>query len=557
MQGDEKKLEEQHMAGDENESHDSSGAEEAHDGHDDLDKPEDKDHEVEANEDKASDYTVGYQKVDLSQPQQNKASEEEQALKSTFHNIKDRVGKEVFSQVATSAANRKITLIGLAIAVFLVAYYAFSSANKESKQDVEKKAQAQLEERKDDLIKTAKPITPLPSPSETEIKVEVPKLPSPPPLVTPQPPEPPPLPVPVAPQPPVFPSAPQAPAVPQVPSVSANVNVGASPSSSVTSPLGIESPESNTTVASLLTGKDAEEEKKKKFEERRKANSLILGGGGGVGSDAASKASGKQDDKEDKAAGGQKASTDKSEFLGFGEGSFGEVTLAKTAATQVKATYVGKLDSMIAQGKIIYAILETAISTDLPGTLRAVITRDVYAESGKAVLIPKGSRVVGDYQTQIKNGQSRVGVKWSRLIRPDGIDLQLDSSGVDQLGRSGVEGFTDNKFWLQIGAAVLTSYIIPSLANRIANVKDQAITSTTTTGPSGTTTTTQGGTTGSSQLQQSSQQFQQIAQDVISKSLNTEPVISVDQGTRINIYVNKDVVFPSDIAIKSMKVVKN
>jgi type IV secretion system protein VirB10 len=318
---------------------------------------------------------------------------------------------------------------------------------------------------------------------------------------------------------------------PQAPSASINIGVGGEPAT-------FQAPIiSGPSVSNILTGKDEEEERKKKIEERRKANSLVLGGGaGGVKGEAG--ASG------DKAA-AAKAEKDKSSFLGFDEGSFGGGQLAKTSAPQIKATYIGRLDSLIAQGKVIYAVLETAINTDLPGTLRAIITRDVYAESGKAVLIPKGSRVVGEYQTQIKSGQNRVGIMWKRLIRPDGVDLQFDSPGVDQLGRSGVQGFLDNKFWLQIGAAVLTSYIVPALAAKIGGVDDKAITPTTTQGQAG-----------SSQLQQSTQQFQQIAKDVIQKSISSEPTITIDQGTRINIFVNKDIIFPPDIAIKSMKTLK-
>lgn len=557
MQDDEKKIEGQNVTGDgDNQAGPENSALQEKPTSDNNQTAHDNEHEEDSEKNK--DFTVGYQKVDLSSQVPQSQGEEQ---KQTTSNVKDRFSKEVFSQVATSAANRRITLILFALAVFGLAYYVFSSSHKETKEEAAIKEKSKLEERKEDLIKSAKPITPPPPQTETEVKVEVPKLPSPPPLVTPQPPEPPPPPAPVAPQAPVFPSSPVAPppsssAVPPG-SVSSAGNVPSPFGPTVSAPLG-----SSPSVTNLLTGKDEEEEKRKKLEERRKANSLIMGGGSGstgtaggstgTAGDTGKGGAGKDADK----GKDQTKKDDKSDFLGFGEGSFGEVTLSKTSASQMKATYIGRLDSLIAQGKIIYAVLETAIQTDLPGTLRAIITRDVYAESGKAVLIPKGSRVIGEYQTQVKNGQSRVGVKWTRLIRPDGIDLQLDSSGTDQLGRSGVEGFVDNKFWVQIGAAVLTSYIIPTLANKIAGVKDQAITTTTQTAPGGTTTTTQGQTTNSSQLQQSSQQFQQIATDAINKTFNTDPVISVDQGVRINIFVNKDILFPSDIAIKSMNLLK-
>ena len=104
-------------------------------------------------------------------------------------------------------------------------------------------------------------------------------------------------------------------------------------------------------------------------------------------------------------------------------------------------------------------MLETAINTDLPGTLRAIVSRDVFAESGKEVMIPKGSRIIGTYNTGISRGQRRVMIVWTRLIRPDGLDIEIGSPGVDSLGRAGVEGDVDNKYAEIFSAAILTSVV--------------------------------------------------------------------------------------------------
>ena len=97
------------------------------------------------------------------------------------------------------------------------------------------------------------------------------------------------------------------------------------------------------------------------------------------------------------------------------------------------------------------AVLETAINTEMPGTVRGIITRDVYGESGNVVLIPRGSRLYGSYSSQITRGQGRVEINWSRLMRADGVDVNVTFNAADQFGRSGIEGDVDNKYGSIIG----------------------------------------------------------------------------------------------------------
>ncbi|WP_218813562.1 TrbI/VirB10 family protein [Rickettsiella endosymbiont of Dermanyssus gallinae] len=127
---------------------------------------------------------------------------------------------------------------------------------------------------------------------------------------------------------------------------------------------------------------------------------------------------------------------------------------------RVKVTKMGALNQLIAEGHMIHAILETAINSDLPGSLRATIDQPVYAEDGSQVLIPPGSRLVGQYKSGILQGQSRVFVVWTRLMTPDGISLNLASPGVDSLGMAGMSADTINHhFWQQFGTTALLSIL--------------------------------------------------------------------------------------------------
>ncbi len=193
----------------------------------------------------------------------------------------------------------------------------------------------------------------------------------------------------------------------------------------------------------------------------------------------------------------------------------------------------------IAQGKIIHAVLETAINTDLPGTLRAIVSRDTYAETGREVMIPKGSRLIGTYSTGVLRGQKRVMVVWTRLIRPDGLDIDIGSPGTDALGRGGVPGLVDNKYAEIFSAAILTSVIAIGIAAGTDAIIDNP--STTTTGGGSSTTTGSAGATAASGAVAT---LGSVSEDVVNTMLDLRPTITVDQGTLVNVFVNKDLTFP-------------
>ena len=113
----------------------------------------------------------------------------------------------------------------------------------------------------------------------------------------------------------------------------------------------------------------------------------------------------------------------------------------------------------VAQGTMIPAILETAINTDVPGYVRAVVSQDVRSYDGARVLVPRSSRLVGQYQSGLQAGQTRAYVVWTRLIRPDGVSVALQSAGTAFDGTTGLEGKVDTHFFSRFGSAMLLSVI--------------------------------------------------------------------------------------------------
>jgi len=210
---------------------------------------------------------------------------------------------------------------------------------------------------------------------------------------------------------------------------------------------------------------------------------------------------------------------------------------------------IAALENTIAQGRNIDAVLETAINSEIPGTVRAVVSRDVYAEISENVLIPKGSRLYGNYKTLTNRGQSRIAINFVRIIRPDGITADVSSFASDQFGRAGVQGEVDRKYAQLLGLTFMEAFIDIGVAlalNQIANNSQQQLNLNSAGGnqfivpnPSNQVATT---------LTRSIQnRTKEVAQDMV----GTNPVVSINQGTRINIMVNQDLRLPVFKPIKS------
>jgi type IV secretion system protein VirB10 len=188
------------------------------------------------------------------------------------------------------------------------------------------------------------------------------------------------------------------------------------------------------------------------------------------------------------------------------------------------ANRLRQLAYTVLQGKMIDCVLETAIQSDLPGQLRCSTSNDVYAESGRAVMLPAKTRLIGQYNSAVRKGQVRVFVIWQRAIAPNGIDIQLDSPGTDSLGRAGLGGEVDNHYLEIFGVSAMLSIIGTGASSYGVNSGDQ---------PNSATAYRQA-------IQQS---FAQTSQQVLSPYAQIAPTIHVNQGEAIKIFVNRDLDF--------------
>lgn len=127
------------------------------------------------------------------------------------------------------------------------------------------------------------------------------------------------------------------------------------------------------------------------------------------------------------------------------------------AGSRVSATRFANPAFTVAQGTLIPAVLETALDSNRPGFVRAIVSRDVRSFDGSRVLIPRGSRLFGEYKSDMSQGQQRVFVLWLKLTRPDGVQIALESPAADPLGRAGVGGKVNTHFLARFGNALLQS----------------------------------------------------------------------------------------------------
>ncbi|WP_286165659.1 TrbI/VirB10 family protein [Rhizobium sp. EC-SD404] len=112
-------------------------------------------------------------------------------------------------------------------------------------------------------------------------------------------------------------------------------------------------------------------------------------------------------------------------------------------------------------GSVIEAALLTGLRSDLPGQISAQVTANVYdSPTGRFLLIPQGSRLLGEYDSRVATGQSRVLLAWTRLILPDGRSIVLERQpGTDEAGYAGLEDRVDNHWGRVVLAAGLATVL--------------------------------------------------------------------------------------------------
>lgn len=172
---------------------------------------------------------------------------------------------------------------------------------------------------------------------------------------------------------------------------------------------------------------------------------------------------------------------------------------------------------LVTQGTIIPAVLETALNSDLPGYVRAIVSRDVRGFDGARIVIPRGSRLIGQYKSGLTTGQSRAFIVWTRLIRPDGVSVQLGSPAMDEAGQTGLSGKVERHFQQRYGAAALLS-LVGGVAGALGDSSSTVVIGT-------------------------SNQAQSAAAQALQTDGKIPPTIHIPQGAPIQVFTARDLDF--------------
>ncbi len=177
-------------------------------------------------------------------------------------------------------------------------------------------------------------------------------------------------------------------------------------------------------------------------------------------------------------------------------------------------------------GTVIPAALLTAINSDLPGQVVASVTAPVYdTATGQRLLIPQGSRLLGQYDSHVEFGQRRVLMAWTRLILPDTSSIVLDRvPATDAAGNSGLEDEVDWHWKRLLAGAALSTLI--GVGSELA-APDRG-----------------SGTNGPVIAFRESAQdtINQVGQELTRRNLNVQPTLAIRPGFPVRVLVNKDLV---------------
>ncbi len=133
--------------------------------------------------------------------------------------------------------------------------------------------------------------------------------------------------------------------------------------------------------------------------------------------------------------------------------------LQSTSTPMKHATRFKNRSLTIAKGTMIDCALKTRIVSTVPGMTACVVSRNIYSDDGKVVLIERGSELTGNISRASNKDRARLFVLWNRIKTPNGVIVTLDSPGTDPLGGSGIPGYVDSHWWTRFGNAILMTMI--------------------------------------------------------------------------------------------------
>lgn len=202
--------------------------------------------------------------------------------------------------------------------------------------------------------------------------------------------------------------------------------------------------------------------------------------------------------------------------------------LVETGTPMAIAKMLPDRNYIIAQGTSLDCALETALDSSLSGLTTCILSRDVYSDNGRVLLLDRGTKLTGEYTGGMKNGQKRLFVLWTRAKTPNGVIVSLNSPSADPLGRSGASGWVDTHFAERFGTAIFLSIVSDAAQVYSANQNsgDGVI------------------------IGNSAETGSDVAKDILKYQADIPPTLIKNQGETIKVMVARDLNFADVYGLK-------
>jgi len=205
-----------------------------------------------------------------------------------------------------------------------------------------------------------------------------------------------------------------------------------------------------------------------------------------------------------------------------------DVNWKKYGIAEDFASYPVDMTRVITADRNLRCILIEEISSELEGKITCIVEENVYGSHGRLVLIPAGSKAIGYYKPLSKTGDSRLFSGWNRIITPAGININLSGDDThdgarlaDAMGRSGMTGEVDNKYFEKYGLAFMVATLNSLAASQIvASDANQQIV-----------------------IQNYGRELSQLSNAILNENINIKPVVRIPAGSRILISPLVDIWF--------------
>lgn len=185
---------------------------------------------------------------------------------------------------------------------------------------------------------------------------------------------------------------------------------------------------------------------------------------------------------------------------------------------------------LLPKGTYIGCSLDTRLVSQIKGGISCTISENVYSQNGNTLLIEKGSKMTGFFNSgQLNDGMDRIFVVWQEIRTPNNINIPVSSGATDELGGTGIQGYVDHHWLQRFGAAILLS-VIDDVTNTALN----------------------GGTgqDNTDYTEQTRETTRNMADTALQKFINIQPTLYKNQGDLVAVYVNRDIDFSKVYKLK-------